>query len=184
MDQMELLAAHNATLSLWWQDYSFPADEQGTIGEVYGIKTAVISPSDGFYLLDFLKTSSNMTAVFPNPIGDVEGKPNPINGGKMSYFSSWGLTNRLDIKPDISAPGGNILSTYPTYMGDYAVLSGTSMVIQTLAYTNTCRSRELTSNQLRQHHTFLGLLHYSHRNLAVVDLSDGIHPKRAFSLIS
>ncbi|RPA88269.1 subtilisin-like protein [Ascobolus immersus RN42] len=127
LDQMALLADHNATLSLWWQDYSFPADEQGTIGDIYGIKTALISPDDGFYLLDFLNSSSNMTAVFPNPIGDAEGKPNPVNGGKMSYFSSWGLTNRLDIKPDISAPGGNILSTYPRDMGDYAVLSGTSM---------------------------------------------------------
>ncbi|KAF9406409.1 hypothetical protein BGZ94_003134, partial [Podila epigama] len=48
-------------------------------------------------------------------------------GGSPSDFSSWGLDGELRIKPDISAPGGNIYSTYPVNMGTYAILSGTSM---------------------------------------------------------
>ncbi|KAF9992851.1 hypothetical protein BGZ65_011728, partial [Modicella reniformis] len=48
-------------------------------------------------------------------------------GGSPSAFSSWGLDGDLRIKPDIAGPGGNILSTYPLDMGDYAILSGTSM---------------------------------------------------------
>ncbi|ORX55057.1 subtilisin-like protein [Hesseltinella vesiculosa] len=47
--------------------------------------------------------------------------------GKISSFSSWGLGPDLSIKPDISAPGGLIYSTYPMPMGSYATLSGTSM---------------------------------------------------------
>jgi hypothetical protein len=36
--------------------------------------------------------------------------------GAPSDFSNWGLDGDLHIKPEISAPGGNILSTYPLNM--------------------------------------------------------------------
>ncbi|KAI8601648.1 peptidase S8/S53 domain-containing protein, partial [Dissophora ornata] len=48
-------------------------------------------------------------------------------GGAPSDFSSFGLDGDLRSKPDLGAPGGNILSTYPLVKGGYAVLSGTSM---------------------------------------------------------
>ncbi|KAI9467880.1 hypothetical protein BDB00DRAFT_902278 [Zychaea mexicana] len=41
----------------------------------------------------------------------------------MSAFSSWGLAPDLSIKPDLSAPGGQIYSTFPTNRGSYATLS-------------------------------------------------------------
>ena len=48
--------------------------------------------------------------------------------GLMSSFSSSGPTlDGLSIKPQISAAGGNILSTWPLEAFGYAVLSGTSM---------------------------------------------------------
>ena len=53
--------------------------------------------------------------------------PNTRTGGFLSTFTSWGPTYELDIKPQISSPGGMILSTYPLALGGYAVLSGTSM---------------------------------------------------------
>lgn len=52
--------------------------------------------------------------------------PNPT-GGLMSSFSSYGTTADLTFKPDVSAPGGSIYSTYPLEEGAYATLSGTSM---------------------------------------------------------
>jgi subtilisin family serine protease len=52
--------------------------------------------------------------------------PSP-SGGLMSVFSTYGPTNDMYFKPAISAPGGNILSTYPVPLGSYAVESGTSM---------------------------------------------------------
>lgn len=52
--------------------------------------------------------------------------PNPT-GGLVSSFSSYGLAADLSLKPDLGAPGGNILSTYPLELGKYANESGTSM---------------------------------------------------------
>ena len=49
------------------------------------------------------------------------------NGGLLSGFSSWGLAADLSLKPDITAPGGNIWSSYPLEMNGHASLSGTSM---------------------------------------------------------
>ena len=47
------------------------------------------------------------------------------DGYTMSDFSSWGTTGDLAIKPEITAPGGNIYSTLNN--GTYGVMSGTSM---------------------------------------------------------
>ena len=52
--------------------------------------------------------------------------PNPV-GGLVSDFSSYGLAADLSLKPDLGAPGGNILSTWPIEKGSYANESGTSM---------------------------------------------------------
>ncbi|KAI1298884.1 hypothetical protein EDD11_006608 [Mortierella claussenii] len=48
-------------------------------------------------------------------------------GGEPSGFSSLGVDGDLRLKPDLAAPGGNILSTFPLKKTGYAVLSGTSM---------------------------------------------------------
>src|SRR5206468_12313751 len=48
--------------------------------------------------------------------------------GQISSFSSWGFASDLKLKPDVSAPGGNIKSTWPLSQdGGYNVISGTSM---------------------------------------------------------
>ena len=49
----------------------------------------------------------------------------PQSGGKISSYSSWGIGSRLDLKPEISAPGGNIYSSSSD--GKYMYNSGTSM---------------------------------------------------------
>ncbi|XXG99686.1 hypothetical protein Hte_006027 [Hypoxylon texense] len=58
---------------------------------------------------------------------------NPTTGGYTSRSSSWGPTQEIDVKPQVTTPGGNILSTYPLRLGGYAVLSGTSMATPLLA---------------------------------------------------
>lgn len=46
----------------------------------------------------------------------------------VSSYSSWGPTVEMSLTPQLSGPGGNILSTWPTTDGvGYALISGTSM---------------------------------------------------------
>ncbi len=45
--------------------------------------------------------------------------------GRMTEFSSWGTTPSLELKPEITAPGGNIYSTLEH--DQYGLMSGTSM---------------------------------------------------------
>ncbi|KAF2871705.1 peptidase S8/S53 domain-containing protein [Massariosphaeria phaeospora] len=56
----------------------------------------------------------------------VDSLPN-TGAGFMSSYSNWGPTFELDTKPDISIPGGSILSLFPLNQGGYGVMSGTSM---------------------------------------------------------
>ena len=48
-------------------------------------------------------------------------------GGLISGFSSYGLNAELRFKPNLGAPGGGIVSSYPLELGGIAALSGTSM---------------------------------------------------------
>lgn len=48
-----------------------------------------------------------------------------IEAGHFSSFSSWGLTSDGELKPDVSAPGGSIYSSFND--GQYGLMSGTSM---------------------------------------------------------
>jgi hypothetical protein len=57
----------------------------------------------------------------------IVSSPNVATGGFLSTYTSWGPTYEVDVKPQLAAPGGLILSTYPRALGSYAILSGTSM---------------------------------------------------------
>lgn len=48
-------------------------------------------------------------------------------GGLISSFSSFGLAPDLSFKPQLGAPGGSIISSYPIELGSTTTLSGTSM---------------------------------------------------------
>ena len=87
-----------------------------------GIPVVSISGTDGGIIDARLAvgpvdlTWTDETAGFVNP-----------TGGLISSFSSYGLTAELGLKPDVSAPGGLIRSTWPLETGGYATISGTSM---------------------------------------------------------
>ncbi|GKT51113.1 minor extracellular protease vpr [Colletotrichum spaethianum] len=87
---------------------------------------AMVDARVGIAIIDTIKAGGNVTADFTErPIYHIVGIKNEENGGVASQFTSIGATNDLFIKPDIAAPGGQILSSYVG--GGYAILSGTSM---------------------------------------------------------
>ena len=101
---------------------SAPGVFNGTLGSpVDGVTPVVgISLADGEYMRN---AAAVPTLTWTEDSASV---PNPT-GGHISAFSSYGLSPDLAVKPDISAPGGNIFSTYPLEKGGHATLSGTSM---------------------------------------------------------
>ncbi|MBM7600189.1 lactocepin [Virgibacillus halotolerans] len=77
--------------------------------------------NDGDKLAEALKDGKKVTLDFTGESATID---NP-DAGSMSDFSSWGLTPNLDFKPEITAPGGQILSTLND--DEYGLMSGTSM---------------------------------------------------------
>lgn len=78
-----------------------------------------ISRESGLALEELLKTNDAVSFTVTN-----ESYVNPTSG-KLSSFSSWGVTPDMGFKPDISAPGGNIYSLANN--NEYQYMSGTSM---------------------------------------------------------
>ncbi|MHA6250705.1 S8 family serine peptidase [Oceanobacillus sp. CAU 1775] len=83
--------------------------------------------SDGDRLAAALNAGQAVTINFEGETTTID---NP-DAGKMSDFSSWGLTPNLDFKPEITAPGGQILSTLND--NQYGLMSGTSMAAPHIA---------------------------------------------------
>ncbi|OXT16069.1 lactocepin [Bacillus sp. OG2] len=77
--------------------------------------------SDGDKLQAALAAGEKVTLTFN---GEKVKSANP-EAGRMSAFTSWGLTPNLDFKPEITAPGGQIYSTLEN--NEYGMMSGTSM---------------------------------------------------------
>ncbi|WP_082347339.1 S8 family serine peptidase [Bacillus sp. FJAT-18017] len=80
-----------------------------------------ILQADGLKLKEELDKGTKVEVQFK---GDIETIVSPT-AGEMSDFTSWGVTPNLDFKPEITAPGGNILSTLNN--NEYGLMSGTSM---------------------------------------------------------
>lgn len=83
-----------------------------SMGKTDHIPTISISKSDGYILAQ--KATGTMTLSYDYSAGPF-----------MSDFSSWGPTPSLELKPEITAHGGNITSSVPG--GKYDQVSGTSM---------------------------------------------------------
>jgi hypothetical protein len=91
------------------------------------IGAAMVSAAQGASWAASLAAGSAIQVSIDGKLTVFSSPPNNITGGHMSTFSMWNPTNEAYVKPEISAPGGNILSTLPLEQGGYGVLSGTSM---------------------------------------------------------
>ncbi len=95
-----------------------------SMGKSDHIPTVSISKDDGYKLAQ----KDNGTMEFNFNDSEHGGY---LAGPFISDFSSWGPTPSLEMKPEITAHGGNILSAVPN--GGYDELSGTSMATPNLA---------------------------------------------------
>ena len=87
-----------------------------------GVPAAFISQADGEAMLS---AADHHLSVTPGKVVP------PSSKYSMSAFSSWGVTPDLRLKPEVSAPGGNIYSAVPG--GTYEFKSGTSMATPQMA---------------------------------------------------
>lgn len=87
------------------------------------IPVIIIPKADGDFVVKGINAGPSTVKAPKGQTGTFPGQ----TGGQMSSFSSFGPSPELDMNPLISAPGGNIWSTYPLKLGGYASLSGTSM---------------------------------------------------------
>ncbi len=98
------------------------ADLSGTDGQTIDIPVASVSQADGDAIRAALTDDSTLTFTTQHAEFPV------ATGGQVSDYSSWGLNSDLSLKPDVSAPGGLIWSTWPIDQGGpYKTISGTSM---------------------------------------------------------
>lgn len=100
------------------------------------LAVAMVDAQQGEKWIAALAADQNVTVAMDDPVTAPKFLLTPVNnstGGYVSFFSSWGPTFEADFKPQFGAPGGSILSTYPTAKGSYAVLSGTSMACPLVA---------------------------------------------------
>lgn len=107
------------------------SSEQGIVCCISAGNTATIDKSGN--ATNKFNITDTSTISSPGNIGDTltvaSAKVSLENGvvkKEMSNFSAWGPTNDLTIKPEIAAPGENILALYNESKG-YDTLSGTSM---------------------------------------------------------
>ena len=73
-----------------------------------------------------LESGQAMLAAADRHLTLVDGKTiTPNSNYSMSDFSAWGVSPDLRLKPEVSAPGGDVYSAVPG--GTYEFMSGTSM---------------------------------------------------------
>ncbi|KPM44473.1 hypothetical protein AK830_g2099 [Neonectria ditissima] len=89
--------------------------------------SGIILYEDGDWIMSQVEAGNDVTFEFINDNAAIAIPRSGFAGGRINDFSSWGPTLDARMKPEISAPGGSILSTWPVDSGSWATYSGTSM---------------------------------------------------------
>ena len=101
-----------------------------------GIVVTISAGNDGYTGPFYSSSGSDGHGVLSVAAVNVSGNPNisitdPSAAPIVAYFNSWGPTNEMLIKPDIGAPGFDVISTVLDQ--GFAEMSGTSMAAPYIA---------------------------------------------------
>ncbi|MGN0482450.1 MAG: S8 family serine peptidase [Lachnospiraceae bacterium] len=112
----------------------------------YYVPAIAITKSAGETLVRLAKEGKGTLYFDPDETTSIENE----EAGHMSTFSSWGTTPDLKIKPEITAPGGNITSAY--YVNEdgssaYGIMSGTSMAAPHLSGASAVLRQYIKENK-------------------------------------
>ncbi|KAL2753080.1 hypothetical protein ACRALDRAFT_1052831 [Sodiomyces alcalophilus JCM 7366] len=133
-EKAAIVAAHGAKYVMFYSNEPGIADTDAS--EVDGIEgVGMVTAEQGEFWVSALQDGSEIVLHMSDPtLSDmVLTFHNNTAGGYPSHFTTWGPTWDLNVKPQFSAPGGKILSTYPRHLGSYSVISGTSMATPLVA---------------------------------------------------
>jgi hypothetical protein len=101
---------------------------------IEGVVKAV--PYAAEHWLSLLSQGADVSVTIPanGSQTHLETLENRERGGYVAgELSSWGPSWELSMTPQVVSPGENILSTYPTALGSYTVMTGTSMATPIVA---------------------------------------------------
>ena len=107
----------------------------GNLRVLESFNSQVPSVATGAISVGSADSSLNVTAIqnSTNTRPTILNPANTLTGGYISFFSSWGPSSEGDLKPQIVAPGRDILSTYPISLESYSILPGTAMAAPYIA---------------------------------------------------
>ncbi|WP_342433037.1 S8 family serine peptidase [Neobacillus sp. FSL H8-0543] len=108
-------AAGAAGIIVWNKTNGFFFDNQGG----WDVPFMMVSKAEGEAINAAI--AAGKTTVHASQLN----KTDSPEMGRMTAFTSWGTTPSLEMKPELTAPGGNIYSTVND--NKYTVMSGTSM---------------------------------------------------------
>ncbi|KAH6661787.1 peptidase [Plectosphaerella plurivora] len=131
---MDSILIYSQTKWVFYYNYpnrSYETPDRAVYRDDQAIGFAALNYEDGIWLEEQDEAGHKIEFVFDhNPADALAIEDGTV---KMNEFSSWGSTLDGRMKPEISAPGGRILSTYLTNSGSWAVFSGTSMATPYIA---------------------------------------------------
>ncbi len=129
------LYGYNYLLSYTTADESVNLQTYGDVDpEVdYDISPIVTNVGDSTTILGSFGKHPFEYKIFFSDTTYVAKSADILSGGFMSNYSSIGPTQELELKPQLSSPGGWILATWPLELNGYAVISGTSMATPFMA---------------------------------------------------
>ena len=137
-----------------------------TIESTHTLPTVTITKKEKDALIEAINAADSHSISISNPHAGLE---LASNNPTISDFTSWGVTPNLTLKPEVAAPGGNIVAA--VLGNEYRSMSGTSMATPQVAGITT-----LVRQRLNEDPEFASLSAYEKTTIVTNFLMGTAHP--------